>query len=81
MATQQEVRALHEQNKLATVSEIARALDCTTGYVRATARRLKLSIPTDRQPSEASLGRAARAAGMTLADIHAWAEQRKDEPK
>lgn len=79
MASQQQVRALHDKNPRATAEDIARELDCCASYVRATARRLGLCIKASNRPaSTISLGEAARAAGMTLEDIRAWAKQRKE---
>ena len=85
MATQADVRALHEANPRASAIDIAAALDCDAGYVRATARRLRLPIRASSRPeSIESLGRAAQQAGMTLADIAAWSvvqTQRSDNAK
>jgi len=57
-------------------SDIAVLLDCSSGYVRATARRLKIKLP-DRPDSIEALGRAARAAGLSVADITKIAKVRR----
>jgi len=75
MATQDEVRAVHRLHPRWTAPEIVRELDCTTGYVRATARRLRIHLP--KAHGVQALGEAAKAVGMTLADIEAWARRQE----
>ena len=69
MATQQEVLELHRSNPDMSAVAIANRLDCGSGYVRATAKRLKLSLPHHKPDSLIALGRAARDAGLTVEKI------------
>lgn len=75
MATQDQVRALHDANPQLTAAEIAKTLDCNPAYVRATAQRLRISLPKKNE-GVIRLGHAAQDAGMTTADIEAWAKER-----
>jgi hypothetical protein len=72
MATQDEVRALHEASPRMTAPEIARELGCGSGYVRATARRLRIHLP--KTSGVQALGEAAKMAGMTVDDIATWSQ-------
>lgn len=54
------------------LSAIAREFNSTKGYVVAVLRECGFPVASD-----ADLGRAAREAGLTLADIYALAEKRR----
>ena len=80
MANRHDVARLHRQHPEWTAPEMAAALRCTQEYVRATARRRGLTLAKTRPGSLAdpdsivSLGRAAQAAGLTLARIRQLAD-------
>lgn len=76
MATQHLVLETHNQHPNWNANDIARALNCSAGYVRATAHRLKITLPSAQPESIEALGHAARDAGLTVADIHALAKLR-----
>jgi hypothetical protein len=73
MADQKQVLEKHRQHPDWNVNQIAASLDCTAGYVRATAQRLNLRLPYARPDSLTALGAAARDAGLTVAGIKALA--------
>lgn len=49
----EEVVAYHFANRHATARQIAKALNCDAGYVRATAKRQQVVLPTERQSKAA----------------------------
>lgn len=80
MTNKHEVIALHKKHPDWTAPEIAEKLGCLSAYVRAVAQRCGLDLPkghssglTPKQSArlrrERKLGRAAYAAGFTLAEI------------
>jgi len=74
MTTKRQVIDTHLKHHDWGPSEIADHLHCCSGYVRATAQRCNLKLPRSankpRNPENlVALGRAARAAGLSLADI------------
>lgn len=76
MTTKHHVIALFHKNPSATSTEIADKLDCESAYVRKTLKRNGLILArslicNDPQNSRAiiRLGRAARAAGLTVGEI------------
>ena len=79
MATNVQVIEAHKRNPTWTASDIADALKCSSGYVRRTAQRYNLTLPKGKagpkpnpnarripRASVFALGRAARAAGLTI---------------
>lgn len=75
MADHNQVIALHRKHPEWSATEIAAQLDCSTGYVRATAHRKRLKLPSSRPDSISALGHAAREAGLSVADIENMAVQ------
>lgn len=69
MASQKLVRELHTKRPHWSAVLIAAELNCNSGYVRATARRLGLTLPHHKPDSLISLGIAARDAGLTVERI------------
>lgn len=62
-----DVVRIHKQNPRWSALEIAAELNCHPGYVRATARRRGLTLPSSvKVPSVYAIGRAAQNAGLTL---------------
>lgn len=76
MATQRQVIDLHCAHPAWSANDIAQALGCSAGYVRATAQRLNITLPRATPESIEALGHAAREAGLTIADIQALAKRR-----
>lgn len=76
MATQQQVLETHRLHPDWSANTIATVLDCSAGYVRATAQRLKIALPPAKPDSIEALGHAAREAGLTVAGIQAIAKLR-----
>lgn len=80
MTTWQQVVDAHRANPTWNSEEIARHLGCIGGYVRAVARRRGFKFPrrpAKRKPPKKprkenlySLGKAARAAGLTIAMLN-----------
>lgn len=81
MTNKHDITRTHRENPLWCANEIAAHLGCTSAYVRATARRYHLPIPLQtrviRGETLEALGRAARTAGLTLADIGRIANARR----
>lgn len=81
MTTQYEVLDALEDHPNWSSVEIANALGCSSEYVRATLRRRGRKLhPHDvagRRRELMNLGWAAKAAGLTLADLQRIAERRK----
>jgi hypothetical protein len=81
VATQLQVIQLHQKYPTLTATQIAGRLDCSPEYVRATGRRRGLTFPGSRtervrQPDGLMmLGRAARAAGLTVEQIEQIARE------
>lgn len=75
MADQRQVRELHLKYPTWGAVQIAKRLGCQSAYVRATATRQGITLPGSRTMKPAKpetliqLGRAARDAGLTVADI------------
>jgi hypothetical protein len=80
MATHHEVLTLHTQHPDWNARQIADALHCRTGYVTATAKRQRVSLPPTRRETLTALGRAARDCGLTIKDIYRIAVERAKEP-
>lgn len=88
MATNTEIIELHMRYPHWTANDIAAALDCDSGYVRATAKRKSLVLPLERQAMQTRHGIAQRLAAAvdgllsidpttdpkTVAQIHRNAE-------
>jgi hypothetical protein len=81
MATQDDVRAAHRRHPEWTANKIAQELHCSSGYIRRTAQRLRLKLPKENRDGVQALGEAAKAAGMTLADIEAWGRAKAERSK
>lgn len=81
MTNKHDIARAHREHPLWCANEIAAHLGCTSAYVRATARRNYLPIPLQtcviRGETLEALGRAARDAGLTLADIGRIANSRR----
>lgn len=75
MTDQRQVRELHKKHPTWGAVQIAKRLGCQSAYVRATATRQGITLPgskTVKPPKPETLvqlGMAARAAGLTVADI------------
>lgn len=69
MTNQHQVVALHRKHPDWNAVTLAAELDCSAGYIRATAQRKRLKLPTSRPDSISALGHAARDAGVSVADI------------
>lgn len=80
MANQFQVIELHQKYPQWRATQIASRLGCSSEYVRATAARKGITLNgswVTKPPKPESLvllGRACRAAGLTLADIRDIAE-------
>ena len=72
MAKNREVLALHRVHPTWTAPQIARVLECDSGYVRATAQRNGIVLPSALPEGDGirKLGRAVRELGITtVADL------------
>ncbi len=82
MTTSNDVIRLHRLYPKFSAVEIARRLNCLPEYVRATGRRRGLTFAKAHKKREPEpdtliqLGRAARWAGLTVADIEAMGRKR-----
>ena len=82
MATKQQVIDSHRAHPKWTASEIADKLQCSSEYVRATAKRNGLKLRKTINYSApgtgvSALGQAARRAGLTLTDIEGIAARKQ----
>lgn len=82
MTNKHDIIRVHRQHPTWCANEIAAHLGCMAAYVRATARRDHLPIPLQTRPIRGpetleQLGRAARTAGLTVADIAKIANARR----
>lgn len=72
MTNKLEVIALHKAWPSWTAKKLAEVLQCDEGYISICRKTYGLDIPYGRTPngqSVAALGRAAKAAGLTVEDI------------
>ena len=71
MASQDEVRKLHQAHPQWSDDHIAHALGCELAYVRATAKRINLRLPHG--AGIVGVGRRAIELGLTVDDLEALA--------
>lgn len=81
MTTKHDVIRVHREHPEWAAHQIAAHLGCLSGYVRKVAAREGLDLPKgfgiSAGPTIEQLGRAARSAGLTVADIEKIANARR----